>query len=108
MPVQFFIIHLHSSKNILHSYCKSLSFKDPEYKNKEGTEGQSSFKSFQFYMEKGEELRAVTEVYRGFVGAEEIPSSSSYLEPKRKCFKEEVVLSKVDKGKESLNISKHK
>lgn len=57
-------------------------------------------------MEKGEELRTVTDVYRGFVGAGEKPSSSSYLEEKRKCFKE-VALSKVDKGKESL-IFKHK
>lgn len=62
VPVQLFIIHPHPTKNILCSYCKSLYFMDPGHKNKDGIEGQSSFTSSQFYMEKGGELRAITDI----------------------------------------------
>lgn len=83
VPVQLFIIHPHPTKNILRYYYKSLYFMNPGHKYKDGIERQSSFKSSQFYMEKEGELRAITEVERGFVGAEEKSSSSSYLKEKR-------------------------
>lgn len=81
VPTQVFIIHPYPTKTFLHSHCKSLYFMDPGHKNKDGIEGQSSFKSSQFYMKKRGELRAITEVDRG---CEQRKSLAVVLTSKRK------------------------